>query len=139
MDTMKHIEIDFDVWQKLTGELKDGYDTYSNVLRRLLNLTPPKESSLASERVVVHRAWTPTQGVSFPAGTEFRATYKGRTIMGRVENGALVVNGKKYKSPSGAAMSITASPVNGWGFWEYRTPGDDWRPIDSRRSMARSS
>lgn len=133
---MKNIDIDFEVWKRLTNELQDPLDTYNNVIRRLLRLettTPDVQEAQTGDS----RAWTPIQGVSFPAGTEFRATYKRQTCTGKVEGGKLVVNGKKHKSPSGAAMSITKSPVNGWTFWEYCLPGDDaWKPIDARRSMA---
>lgn len=135
---MKNIEIDFEVWKRLTNELQDASDTYNDVLRRLLKLNQAKPPAPDKE-VANAQAWTPSPGVSFPAGTEFRATYMGKTITGRVEGGSLVVDGKRHKSPSGAAMSITRSPVNGWRFWEYRTPGDDWRPIHSRRTIARSS
>lgn len=77
--------------------------------------------------------WT-TKGVPFPAGTEFRANYKGQTINGHVESGALVVNGKVFHSPSAAAVSITGYPVNGWRFWECRIPGQSsWKILESLR------
>ncbi|MBI4205359.1 MAG: DUF2924 domain-containing protein [Betaproteobacteria bacterium] len=77
------------------------------------------------------------KGVRFPAGTEFRAHHKGQTYLARVESGALVLNGKRYDSPSAAAVSITGSAVNGWRFWEGRLPGEaSWKMIESlRRSV----
>jgi hypothetical protein len=75
-----------------------------------------------------------TKGVTFPSGTDFRATYKGKTHTGRVEAGRLMVAGKGYESPSAAAMAITNSPVNGWTFWECRWPGEpNWRIIKGLR------
>lgn len=72
------------------------------------------------------------------AGTEFRAHYKGETHLARVQNGALVVNGQRYDTPSAAAMSITGSPVNGWMFWECRLPGQaSWQMIKVLRKSAR--
>jgi len=72
--------------------------------------------------------------VRFPAGTEFRASYKGQTILGKVAGGMLNVNGKMYTSPSAAAVAITGNPVNGWVFWECRVPGaSSWRIIKSMR------
>ena len=62
-------------------------------------------------------------GVRLPAGTELRADYKGQTYLARVASGALTYNGKRFNSPSAAAMSITRNPVNGWTFWECRLPG----------------
>jgi hypothetical protein len=58
-----------------------------------------------------------------PAGTEFRAHYKGETHLARVQNGALVLKDQRFDTPSAAAMAITGSPVNGWTFWECRVPG----------------
>jgi hypothetical protein len=72
---------------------------------------------------------------SIPAGTEFLATYKGKTYLARAENGALVLNGRRLDSPSAAAMSITGKPVNGWTFWEGRLPGRTaWQIIKAQRS-----
>jgi hypothetical protein len=74
------------------------------------------------------------KGVRFAAGTEFRANYKGRTHTARVEGGALALNGQRYDSPSPAAMAITKSAVNGWRFWECRTPGSSsWRLMKTFR------
>jgi hypothetical protein len=74
------------------------------------------------------------KGVTFPGGTEFRATYKGQTYLGRVEAGALVLNGRRFDTPSAAAMSISGNPVNGWTFWECRSPGrTSWQLIKGLR------
>ena len=76
------------------------------------------------------------KGVRFPAGTEFRTHYKGQTHLGRVEGGALVLEGKRYDTPSSAAMAITKSNVNGWRFWEARLPGQaGWKMIESLRRV----
>ncbi|MCX8115003.1 MAG: DUF4357 domain-containing protein, partial [Burkholderiaceae bacterium] len=75
-----------------------------------------------------------TKGVTFPHGTEFRATHKGQMHKGVVQNGALVLNGKRFNSPSAAAVSITGNPVNGWRFWECKLPGSDrWTLIAELR------
>lgn len=69
------------------------------------------------------------KGIRFPAGTEFRANYKGQLRTGRVEGDALIVNVKHYDSPSAAAVAITGSAVNGWRFWECRFPGKSSRQL----------
>jgi hypothetical protein len=75
------------------------------------------------------------KGVKFPHGTEFRATYKGQIFNGVVEDGALAVNGKRFSSPSAAAVAITGNPVNGWIFWECKMPGQTkWKTIKSYRN-----
>jgi hypothetical protein len=55
--------------------------------------------------------------------TNARASHKGQTWLGRVERGALVVNGRRFNAPSAAAVFITASPANGCTFWECSMPG----------------
>jgi hypothetical protein len=74
------------------------------------------------------------KGVRLPAGTELRARYKGQTYLARASAGALVLEGRKFDSPSAAAMSITRHPINGWTFWEARLTGQGrWtRLIDLR-------
>ena len=63
------------------------------------------------------------QGTTFPHGTELRGRYKGYTYFARVDNGALMLNGKTFFSPSAAAITITRSPIDGWVFWDCRMPG----------------
>ena len=120
---MMTIEIDFEVFKELTNRRATESISYNDVLRELLGLNPLQTPVLSSEVASSTGAWT-TKGVTFPVGTEFRANYKGQTILGKVESGALVVNGKRFDSPSSAAVSITGNMVNGWIFWECRLPGN---------------
>ncbi len=133
---MHSIEIDFDVFKALTSRRASEEVTYNHVLRELLGLGQKavQPAVAASEPNAVD--WV-SKGVRFPAGTEFRASYKGQTVLGKVAGGALHVNGKSYDSPSAAAVAITGNPVNGWVFWECRVPGaPSWRIIKSmRRSL----
>jgi hypothetical protein len=140
---MRIIEVDFDVYKALTLRRPTESVTENDVLRELLGLPnvahgqqAPSSASLA---VIVSEpgAWI-TKGVRFPAGTEFRAHYKGETHLARVQNGALVVKGQRFDTPSAAAMAITGSPVNGWTFWECRLPGQAaWQIIKALRKSAR--
>ncbi|MCD6580630.1 MAG: DUF2924 domain-containing protein [Desulfuromusa sp.] len=128
-----NIEIDFDVFKELTSRRTIESISYNDVLRDILGLKPLNEPELKSDVAVLKQGWT-SKGVTFPEGTEFRAEYKGQTIVGRVESGLMVVNGKRFDSPSSAAGSITDNSVNGWTFWECRFPGDvTWRLIKSLR------
>jgi hypothetical protein len=127
-----NIEIDFEVFKKLTAMRESEIETYNDVLRKLLGLSQTQGFELRRESSAAD-TWT-TKGVTFPAGTEFRATYRGQTIYGRVEAGALVVGGTRFNSPSAAAVAITGSPVNGWIFWECKLPGkSSWQMIKSLR------
>jgi len=127
------IEIDFEVFKELTNRRATENISYNDVLRELLGLNPSQTPVLSSEVASSTGAWT-TKGVTFPVGTEFRANYKGQKILGKVESGALVVNGKRFDSPSSAAVSITGNMVNGWIFWECRLLGKTtWQMIKTLR------
>lgn len=129
---MRTIEVDFDVYKALTMRRPAETVTENDVLRELLGLTA-KRQSVPPTSGPAQGDWQ-VKGVRFPAGAEFRAGYKGQTYMARVENGALVLNGKRFDSPSAAAVSITGNPVNGWHFWQCRLPGEaSWRMIKSLR------
>jgi hypothetical protein len=129
---MRTIEVDFDVYKALTMRRPSEDVTENDVLRELLQL-PRKREPRPAPATPAPGDWI-TKGVRFPAGTEFRAHYKGQTYLGRVESGALVLDGKPYDSPSAAAMSIARSAVNGWRFWEARLPGEaGWKMIESLR------
>ena len=129
---MHAIEVDFDVFKALTMRRASEHVTENDVLRQMLGLSSKKEPTVPAARPEAGD-WI-TKGVRFPAGTEFRAKYKGQTWLGLVEGGALVVNGKRYDTPSAAAVAITENPVNGWTFWECRLPGQaGWKIIKALR------
>ncbi|HEX5139525.1 MAG TPA: DUF2924 domain-containing protein [Dehalococcoidia bacterium] len=129
---MPTIEVDFDVFKELTARRPREDVTENDVLRQLLQL-PARKPAPAAQSGQPAGEWV-SKGVHFPAGTEFRATYKGRTYLARVENAALVFNGGRYDSPSAAAMAITTVPVNGWTFWEARLPGrTSWQILKAFR------
>lgn len=120
---MTTIDVDFEVFKELTARRRSEEMTENEVLREILGLTKPvRNLSAVAAANVGGVAWV-SKGVSFPHGTEFRATYKGQQYSAIVKNGALVMNGKRYTSPSAAAVSITGNPVNGWRFWECLLPG----------------
>src|ERR1700730_466800 len=127
---MPQITIDFDVFKAITARRASESMTENDLLRQLFNL-PPRPT--AAPTVVNNNSsqggdWI-SKGVRFPAGTEFRANYKGEEYIGRVADGALVVNGQRYSTPSSAAMSITRGSVNGWSFWECKMPGKSWQKL----------
>lgn len=130
---MRTIEVDFDVYKALTMRRPSEDVTENDVLRKLLGL-PSINKSITPANPPTPGDWV-TKGVRFPAGTEFRANYKGQTYLGRAEGGALVLNGERFDTPSAAAMSITKNPVNGWTFWECRVPGRAfWQMLKALRN-----
>ncbi len=129
---MRTIEVDFDVYKALTLRRPSEDITENDVLRELLGL-PRTGKSAPAANVPAPGDWV-TKGVRLPAGTEFRANYKGQTYLGRVAGGALVLSGERFDTPSAAAMSITKNPVNGWTFWECRVPGRaSWQMLKTLR------
>ena len=129
---MPTIEVDFDVFKVLTARRPTEDVSENDVLRELLRL-PKQPTRPVRSDVPAPDDWV-TKGVRVPAGTELRATYKGQTYLGRVNSGALELNGKKFDSPSAAAMSITHHPVNGWIFWKCRLPGQaKWTDLKELR------
>ncbi|MBU1056020.1 MAG: DUF2924 domain-containing protein [Proteobacteria bacterium] len=128
---MYTIEVDFDVFKEITNHRITEDVTPNDVLRELFGLPRTKNENISSQSG--GRPWV-TKGVSFPNGTEFRATYKGLSYNGVVKDGGLVLNGERFSSPSSAAVSITKNAVNGWIFWECKIPGQDrWILINSLR------
>ena len=129
---MRTIDVDFEVFKALMMRRPSENITENDVLRDLLGL-PGKKQSFAVADSPAPGDWV-TKGVRFPVGTEFRANYKGQTYLGRVEGGALVLNGERFDAPSAAAASITKNSVNGWTFWECRLPGrSSWQSIKALR------
>lgn len=130
---MRTIEVDFDVYKALMIQRETEDMTFNDVLRKMLKLEPAKQPARAAATSAAGSPWV-SKGVSFPNGTEFRTTYKGLVYNGIVDNGALVVDGKRYNSPSAAAVDITGTSVNGWRFWECRMPGrQGWTLITNLR------
>jgi hypothetical protein len=131
---MTTIDIDFDVFKVLTAKRASESVSYNDVLRDLLGLgtkqpsLPPPLNGAGADG-----DWV-TKGVRFPAGTEFRATHKGQTYLAKVDGGALVLNGRRFETPSSAAVFITKNSVNGWIFWECRLPNkSSWQLITTLR------
>ena len=102
---MQTIEIDFDVFKQITVRRKNESVTPNEVLRELFGLEP-RQGPMPQE-VQSGKPWV-VKGVVFPHGTEFRKSYKGQMYHARIDNGSLLLNGKKFSSPSAAAMSASA-------------------------------
>lgn len=130
---MVMVDVDFEVFKELTARRRSEAMTENEVIREVLGLSKPASHSAATSLSSGGTPWV-SKGIVFPHGTEFRATYKGQQHVGMVQNGALVLNGKRFSSPSAAAVAITSSPVNGWMFWECLLPGTTkWKTIADLR------
>lgn len=137
---MQTIEIDFQVFKALTAMREDESITYNDVIRRLLDLAPVTKANgvaTAAAGLVAGLAaglYLPFQsrGLELPHGTLLRATYKGRQLSARVDNGRWIDSeGRQHASPSAAAKSVTNTNVNGLRFWEAQLPGaSNWQKLE---------
>jgi hypothetical protein len=136
---VQSIDIDFDVFKALTMLRTSEADTYNDVLRVLLKLTPLEKRPSVAEPTK-GMAWV-SKGVVFPDGTEFRATYKGQNVTARVARGRLRGAGDKIAtSLSHAARLVTQNSVDGWSFWEVKRPDDlKWQQAGTLRRKAVTS
>lgn len=141
------IEIDFEVFKALTALRKSEGDSYNAVVRRLLSLESD-DGSFGAEKVskaievALRKVRAPESSqepygvyygdVFLEEGTRFRATYKGQTHFGAIQNGQWVDSeGVIRSSPSDAAGAISNTNVNGWRFWHVLRPGDStWRKLE---------
>jgi hypothetical protein len=85
------------------------------------------------------RAWE-RDGVGVSHGTPICMPYNGTTHYGIIDDRAFFVEGKRYRSPSEAAMGVartregTQPNLNGWRRWKVKRPGDpEWVSLDSLR------
>jgi hypothetical protein len=106
--------------------------TYNDVIRGLLGLGSRPAQVLQTAKTPKGATF---KGVFFPEGTQFRATYKGRTHVAEIKGGAWVgSDGTTRTSPSEAAVKITGKSWNGWRFWHCKRPDDTaWHLIDNLR------
>ena len=69
--------------------------------------------------------------------------HNGRVHTGRIGEGAWLVEGKNFKSPSAAAggvaltKNVKHTSLDGWLYWQAKRPGDaDWIAISELRGNA---
>lgn len=137
---MQTIQIDFDVFKAITARRSTEAMTENDVLRELLGL-PRTYEDTCSQGLKASPDWV-VKGVSFPDGTEFRATHKGQRYTASVEGGTLRMGEQTFGSPSAAACAVTETSVNGWKFWEARIPGTpSWQNLAEirRKSLGNRS
>lgn len=135
---MPSIFVDFEVFKALTQRRPSEDISENDVLRDLLGL-PPRAARRQVDGGAAPGDWV-AKGVRFPSGTEFRASYKGKTYLARVDDGALRMGARRFDSPSAAAVAVTGHPVNGWRFWSCRLPGrPGWEPLEAVRALAQGS
>lgn len=141
MMSMIAIEIDFDVYKAIEAERRSFDEPRNSALRRLIRL--PEARDTPPTPAPVPQGWR-GGGVNLPASSQVRMSYSGRTHEGSIEKGAWVVEGRRYKSPSGAASGVARTKegnptkLDGWIYWEVLLPGSgEWVRLGELRRQAR--
>lgn len=71
-------------------------------------------------------------------GDNWRFERKGEVSWGRVVGtGQLEVKGELHSNPSRAAQGLVQGGVNGWYYWQYKTPDGQWNRIRDLRKIYR--
>ncbi len=66
--------------------------------------------------------------------TRIKLNSNDKTIRAHIRrDGYIVLNKKRYSSPSAAAKSVLHYPVDGWHKWKYQRSPGEWVPIDKLR------
>lgn len=135
MTLLREISIDLDVHKLIEAERRSFEEPPLAALRRLLGLPELQTQAVAPSQE--GRSWQ-SKGVTLPHGTLLRMSYNGREHEGRIEDGAWLVDGMTFKSPSGAACGVARTKdgkptsLDGWGYWEVKRPSDpSWTKISS--------
>lgn len=131
---MRTIEIDFDIHKLIEAERGSFSDSPNEALRRLLGLGASPNGSPTLMQAG-GSSWS-GRGVTLPHGTQLRMTYNGRQYTGVIDDGAWLVEGERFTSPSAAAGDVVSTKdgrrtqLNGWIYWYCKRPGDtDWATI----------
>lgn len=140
---MKTIEIPDDLYTKLLEEtLKNGNREVHILIRNLLNKSRNQDSVSEGASLAMNGSGNNlvTKGGPILNGTKLRCTYKGRVFSAVVDNGVIVVEGERFRSPSEAAIYVAkiqgndSASINGWKFWEYfNSDTGQWEILDNFR------
>jgi len=117
----KTIEIDLEIYKLIESERVSFEERETDILRRLLKLEKREANEQAEGMLNIG------SGVALPNGTLLKCRHKGNEYEAPVKDGKIWVHGKGYTSPSGAAVALTDTSVNGWRFWKVKRPEDaEW-------------
>jgi hypothetical protein len=127
VEEFRTIEIDFEVHKRIEAARASFSDSPNDVLRKLLQIE--REDQPVPAPAQSGRPWS-GKGVVLPHGTKLKMDYNGVTHSGEIIEGAWVVEGRTFKSPSAAAGGValtrkgTHTSLDGWEYWHVKRPGD---------------
>ena len=135
---VKSIEIDLGVHKAIEARRRTFEETHNEILRRVLEVDEidrgERDGPALPTARVRGRGIFLTGRVVLPNGTRLRFRYRGEEHLAEVRDGRIWLNNMPFRTPSGAAMSVTKNNVNGWRLWQVRRPDDsEWLVLDSLR------
>ena len=127
---MRTIEIGLNVHKAIEAGRVSLGETENDILERLLR-TGGRPSIVEAQprKKEPGRDWE-KDGVVLPEGTKLRAAYSGQSLSGEVVDGAWVVNGRVFRTPSMALIHNVVTKdgrrtnINGWNHWDVKRPAD---------------
>ncbi len=138
---MKTIDIDIEVHKRIEADRTAFEESENEILRRLLGL-PKFDCHQAIkgnfDESGGRAAWS-SGGVSLSHGSQLEMHYGGRKIEAKIDDGAILYNGERYKAPSPAAIKAVVdcggppAARNGWNDWSVLLPSGTKRSISSMR------
>jgi hypothetical protein len=132
----RQIAIDIDVYRTIESERATFEETSNDILRRLLGLSArlPESYRLEAKSTYSDYPGLAGRGKDLPNNLELQATHKGTNVLAVVNNGVITFGGKRFDTPSAAAIEVTGYNVNGWRFWRFYSPTlQRWVPLDQLR------
>lgn len=127
------IDIDFEVHKRIELERQSFTETPNDVLCRLLGIALSEPVAVTVPQVGEGRPWVgkgKSTGLTLPHGSELQMDYNDQRFTGRVDNGSLVFERRRFASPSGAADSLCRTrdgrktSLNGKELISVRLPGE---------------
>jgi hypothetical protein len=114
---------------RVSGKLPGAADAKRALVRAMRERDVDRRASLLgghASRRVAHPKSARVVGAPTLAGLVARplalqASYKGKTYAATLyRNGCIAYAGRKFATPTAAALQIVDTPVNGWRFWKFR-------------------
>jgi len=124
----KTIEIDLEVHRLIETNRLSFDEPEGDILRRMVGLKPLEKQKPTGKGLDLGH------GVILPDDTLLRGMHNRVEHQAEIIGGWILLNGKRYKSPSGAATAIRGYPENGWRFLQVKRPQDsEWVPLKKLR------
>jgi len=125
--------------KRLNSDVKIEQDEERDRLfDRQQTLARPKRKAQPKKRKRGEPMLAPYIRADVMPSRKLRAEYKGKTLRANVlKDGQISFRGKRYKSPSAAALvAIDSGTRNGWYFWTFERSPNKWVHLNDLKTMS---